>query len=493
MKRAYYFFILLAVMLTGCNQLDIVPISEKSVEGFYKTEAHINSAVVGLYNGLRTAWVTSNYSYMVTESRSDNTFQGTAYEDGPICRFEDTPMSNGFSAVWEMYYNDINRCNEILEAYGNVEMDEAKSKQYEGEAKFVRAMCYFDLVRLFGGVPLVTHTLSINESYQVPRAGIEEVYNLIVTDLSEASALLPESYAATDKGRATKWAAKGYLGKVYLFRSGYPLKKNEWDKARQTFLEVKNSGLYEFFNSYEDIYKYTFEGGKQQVFSIQFKSGASGNGNPFPTRNASGDIQPVAVAAGGLPFGGSPYNLFLSEDIVNSFETGDLRKGVAIRSTWLHKSGQMISTLPTCQKYQNGPVAAANDWDIDWIALSYTDVLMMYAECLNELGYSASGEAFTILNNVRQRAGLTPKNATDIPDQQSFRLWMEQERRHELCFENLRWFDLVRTDRAYDVMKAFLAQYGMQANLKSRDQYLYPIPQTIIDVSPIIDQNPGYN
>ncbi len=199
------------------------------------------------------------------------------------------------------------------------------------------------------------------------------------------------------------------------------------------------------------------------------------------------------MAEGGLPYGGSPYNLFLSTDIVNSFEPGDLRKNVAIRSTWLHKSGQMISTLPTCQKYQNGPVSAASDWDIDWIVLSYTDILMMYAECLNELGYSSGGEAFTILNDVRQRAGLAKKTAVDVPDQQSFRLWMEQERRHEFCFENLRWFDLVRTDRALDVMKAFLAQYGLEANLKSRDQYLYPIPQTIIDVTPIIDQNPGYN
>ncbi len=492
MKR-YYFFILLAGILTGCEQLDIVPISEKSVEGFYKTETHINSAAVGLYNGLRSAWVTSYYSYMLTESRSDNTFQGTAYEDGPICRFEDTPLSEGFSSVWQMYYGYINRCNRILEANGSVEMDEVKRKQYEGEAKFVRAMCYFDLVRLFGGVPLVTHTLSISESYQVKRSGIEEVYNQVVADLTEASELLPASYAATDKGRATKWAAKGYLGKVYVFRSGYPLKKNEWEKAKQVFLEVKNSGLFEFFSSYEDIYKYTFEGGKQQVFSIQFKSGASGNGNPFPTRNASNDIKPVTVAEGGLPFGGSPYNLFLSADIVNSFEPGDLRKNVAIRSTWLHKSGQMISTLPTCQKYQNGPVSAANDWDIDWIALSYTDVLMMYAECLNELGYSSGGEAFTILNDVRRRAGLAKKTAADVPDQQSFRLWMEQERRHEFCFENLRWFDLVRTDRALDVMKAFLAQYGLEANLKSRDQYLYPIPQTIIDVTPVIDQNPGYN
>src|SRR5690606_12560340 len=112
------------------------------------------------------------------------------------------------------------------------------------------------------------------------------------------------------------------------------------------------------------------------------------------------------------------------------------------RSEWLHKSGEIINTLPTCQKYQNGPVAAARDWDVDWIALSYTDILMMYAECLNELGYQSDGEAFRILNMVRARAGLLGKTQAEVPDQQSFRLWMERERRHEFCFENLRWFDL---------------------------------------------------
>jgi hypothetical protein len=125
--------------------------------------------------------------------------------------------------------------------------------------------------------------------------------------------------------------------------------------------------------------------------------------------------------------------------------------------------------------------------------MSYTDVLMMYAESLNELGYVAGGEAFTILNNVRQRAGLLPKSAADVPDQQSFRLWMEKERRAEFAFENLRWFDLVRTDRALDVMKGFLRNYGLENNVKSRDQYIYPIPQTVRNITPIIEQNPGYN
>jgi hypothetical protein len=479
-------------MVTGCNQLDLVPVSSKSVEGFYKTETHFDQAAIGLYSGLRTAWVTSQSSYMLSEGRSDNTFQGTAYDDGPVTRFQDTPILPVLNSVWSSYYTVINRCNRIIGQIDDVEMTQEKRQQYLGEALFVRGVLYFDLVRYFGGVPLVTTSLSVTESQSTPRSSVEEVYDQIVDDLREAAGLLPPVYDSRDKGRATQWAAKGYLGKVFFFRSGYPLLKNEWEQAKNVFKEVIDSGQFEFFDSYEDIYKFENEGGRQQVFSIQFKAGVSGHGNPFPTRNASNDIAPLPEAQGGLSFGGSPFNLFLSEDVVGSFETGDLRKEVAIRSSWLHKSGETITTLPTCRKYQNGPVVAANDWDIDWIALSYTDILMMYAESLNELGYSSGGEAFEILNNVRKRAGLPVKSAGDIPDQQAFRLWMEHERRVEFCFENLRWFDLVRTDRALDVMKAFLGNYGMAENIRNRDQYYYPIPQAVRDVTPHIEQNQGY-
>ncbi len=480
------------LLISSCSQLDLIPDSQKSVEGFYKTETHIAQATIGLYNSLRTVWVTSNTSYMLTESRSDNTFQGTAYDDGPITRFEETPFLPVLSSAWSQYYNAIGRCNRVLESLPGIEMDDAKKRQFEGEAKFARALFYFDLVRLFGGVPLVTKSLSVKESYEIDRATEQEVYDQIVRDLEEAGALLPEVYDSANKGRATKWAARGYLGKAYLFRSGYPLKKNEWDKARQAFAEVIGSNQFSFFPGYADIYSFANEGGKQQVFSIQFKAGTGGNGNPFPTRNASNDIAPVAVSAGGLPFGGSPANLFLSNDVVASFEAGDIRKEVAIRSSWLHKSGQVITTLPTCQKYQNGTVVAANDWDIDWIALSYTDVLMMYAECLNEIGYSPDGEAFRILNDVRRRAGLEARTAAEVPNQAAYRLWMEKERRAELCFENLRWFDLVRTDRALEVMTKFLDNYKLASNLKGKGQYLYPIPQSVRDVTPNISQNPAY-
>lgn len=479
-------------MFGSCSKLDLVPTSTKSTEGFYKTEAHINQAVIGLYAGLKTVWVTSQASYMLTEARSDNAFQGTAYNDGPISRFEETPELPVLYDAWTMYYNYIQRANTLISSLPNVAMDATLKNQYEAEARFARAMFYFDLVRIFGGVPVVKTPLTIEESYGIGRSSVKEVYSFIIEDLTYAISNLPQTYQAQNKGRVTSWAAKGYLGKVYLFTSGYPLKENNWNKSISLFKEIMDSGQFEFFENYSDIYSYNFEGGKQQLFSILFKAGSSGNGNPYPTRNASNDIAPIPFSEGGIPFGGSPFNLFLSQDVVNSYEPGDLRKEVSILSVWKHKSGSMISTLPTARKYQNGPVIGANDWDIDWIALSYTDVIMMYAECLNELSYSSSGEAFQILNKIRKRAGLAPKTGADYPNQQAFRLWMEKERRMEFTFENLRWYDLVRTDRALPVLKEFLSDYQLADRFKDRNQYLYPIPQTVRNITPNIEQNPGY-
>src|SRR5690606_26181069 len=211
----------------------------------------------------------SQSSYMLTEARSDNTFQGQAYDDGPITRFEVRPDLPVLSSTWTAYYNNINRCNRILESLGNVELSDVKRSQYEGEARFGRALFYFDLVRLWGGVPMVTSTLSIDESYNRLRSSTEEIYDLIVSDLIAAAELLPEDYSDADFGRATKWAAKGFLGKVYLFRSGYPLNNNEWELARQSFQGVINPSQFSFFENYEDIYSYDHAAGRQQVFSIR--------------------------------------------------------------------------------------------------------------------------------------------------------------------------------------------------------------------------------
>lgn len=486
MKRII--FILSISVLSSCNELDLVPESERSVEGFYKTPTHIDQAVMGCYNGLRNALVNQQYSYMLTESRSDNAFQSLDYNDGNISRFTETSLLPILYTAWSNSYNKIQRCNKVLEELGNVALEEGLARQYEGEVKFIRALFYFDLVRLWGEVPIVTQSLSISEGYNVERSSMEAVYSQIEQDLTDAANLLPLEYGNSDRGRATRWAAKGFLGKVLVYQSGYPLKKNRWAEAAALFKEVMDSGEFEFFENYEDIFRYEFESGRQSVFSVQFKSGVEGEGNPFPTRNA-----PNFISRDVVPFGGSPFQLFLSADLVESYEDGDLRKEASIWGEWLNNSGETISTMPFSKKYLNGPIAAASDWDIDWIVLRYDDVLMLYAECLNEQGYSAGGEAFSIVNAFRERAGLVPKNSTDIPDQQSFRLWIEKERRLEFAFENQRWFDLVRTDRALDVMREFLAEYGLENNMQSRERYFYPVPERVVTMYNNISQSAGYN
>lgn len=475
-------------VVAGCSKLDLVPVSERSVEGFYKTPSQINQALVGCYNGVRDALVRQQYSYMLTESRSDNTFQSLDYNDGNTSRFTETSLLPVLYTAWSNSYNKIQRCNKVLEEIGKIQITENLARQYEGEAKFLRALLYFDLVRLWGAVPLVTTSLSIQDGYKVVRNTEEEIYKQIDQDLTDAAMLLPASYDNANKGRATKWAAKGFLGKSLVFQSGYPLKKNRWAEAAAVLKEVIDSGQFEFFAKYEDVFKYENESGKQSVFSLLFKAGVQGEGNPFPTRNA-----PNFVSRNLVPFGGNPYQLFVSQDLVNSFEAGDLRREVAIWREWLNNAGETIKSMPFSKKYLNGPVVAASDWDIDWIALRYDDVLMLYAESLNEVGYVANGEAFTLLNKFRQRAGLALKTAADVPNQAQFRLWIENERRWEFCFENQRWFDLVRTDRALDVMQKFLDGYGLAANMQSRDRYYYPVPQQVIDVNPNITQNKGYN
>ena len=487
MKRFFFSIVLAATLLQACNSLDLVPISERTVEGYYQTEEQIDLAVLGCYNGLRSAMVSQQYSYMLTESRSDNTFQSLDYNDGNISRFSETSLLPILFTAWSDYYNKIQRCNKVLEAMEKVELTDEAAHQYEGEAKFIRALLYFDLVRLWGDVPLVTTTLSIEEGYQVRRNPVSEVYAQIEADLSDAANLLPPTYSTADAGRATSWAAKAFLGKVLVYMSGYPLQANRWGDAANLFREVIGSGEFEFFENNADVFSQEHESGRQAVFSLLFKAGVSGEGNPFPTRNV-----PNFISRDLVPTGGSPFQLFLSDDLINSFEAGDKRKDVAIWSEWTNNAGETISTQPFSKKYLNGPVVQGDGWDVDWILLRYDDVLMLYAECLNEQGYVANGEAFDLLNHFRERAGLKVKSAADVPDQQQFRRWVEQERRIEFCFENQRWFDLVRTDRALDVMQAFLSKFGLDNVMESRDRYYYPVPQQVLDVNPNIVQNEGY-
>lgn len=477
--------IIIGLSLISCNdKLELTPISSKNVDGFYKTENQFLQAIAGCYDGLQNAEVSQNYSYMLTEVRSDNTWQGVGYDDYAFCRFTENAETVTLNTAWLSSYEYIARCNQVLKNLEiSTEVSDGLKKQFKGEALFIRALIYFDLVRLFGEVPIVDKVITIAEGYTIKKSTIEAVYNFIVSDLSEAAKLLPTVKPSANKNRATALAARAFLGKVYVFRSGYPLNKSEWTLAATELKAVLDGvGTSGFFANYADIYNYTNEGKDQAIFSIGFKSGADGEGNSFPTRNAPNSIKPGTDALT-IQFGGSPYNLMFDSYILGNMfdEPSDLRYAYSVQKTWTDKTNVTITNLPFCCKYKNGPVAAANDWDIDWIMLQYTDVYLLYAEAQYHNGFK--GEALDIINKVRKRAGLIDLSLSNIDNDTKFVDVILKERRKEFCFENQRWFDLVRTDRAFDVMKAFLQHYGTDVNFTSKTQYYYSIPQTETNVT----------
>lgn len=485
MKKIVY--ILLAIFIFSCeDKLELSPVSQKNVDNFYKTENQFYQAVMGCYDGLQNGMLKASFSYMMTESRSDNAWQEVDYDDGRISRFTDDADLTVLNSAWAGLYNYIARCNNVIQSLeGNTELEADVKTQFEGEALFMRALFYFELVRFFGEVPLVDKVLSIKEGYAMQKSSIESIYDFIVSDLKRAAELLPDVKPSANPNRATALAARGFLGKVYVFRSGYPLNKNEWGLAGTELKAVLDGvGDEGFFNNYNDIFDYNFEGGEQAIFSIGCKSGAEGEGNPFPTRNAPNGMNPGNDPLM-IPYGGSPFQLFLDDYILGSIfdEPNDVRFGYSVQTEWLEKSGDTITNWPFCQKYKSGPVSVSYDWDIDWILLRYTDVYMLYAEA--QYYQNEKTEALNILNEVRKRAGLIELQAADIDTEDEFVDVLLRERRKEFCFENQRWFDLVRTDKALDIMKTFLAQYGAAANFTSRDQYYYPIPQRETEVTGI--------
>lgn len=480
-------FLLISLLLVSCSEeLNLSPISNKNIDGFYKTEQQFEQAIIGCYNGLRNANLKQNYSYMLTESRSDNSWQQVDYDDGAISRFTETSTTPVLNEAWSNLYNTVMRCNYILTNLEEVELDSEFKKRIEGEARFIRALIYFDLVRYFRGVPIVEKPLSISEAYEVQRSSEELVYEFIISDLKKAIELLPNKMPKELPNKATQYAARGFLGKVYVFQSGYPLTKNNWDLAlNELKTVVEGIGDAGFFENYEDIFLFENENSNQSIFSLGCKTNAQGEGNPFPTRNAPNGIKPGNTTLT-IPYGGGPYRLFLDGDyIVNDifFEDGDLRKDQALQFEWEEKSNQIITNSPFVKKYSNGPVSGGGDWDIDWIMLRYTDVYMLYAEALYYMNDKAN--SLQIVNRVRNRAGLDDLQSSDIDTAEKFIDKLLKERRREFCFENQRWWDLVRTDRAFEVMKVFLKHYGAEGNFIDKSQYFYPIPQRETDITGI--------
>lgn len=477
-----YIFLAATVLLSSCSDefLDLRPISTPTSDNFYRTADDFKNAVNGGYAALQAGGLAGN-SYVFGEIASDNTVavaSGSVTDQDEFDRFYIRTTNPFISNRWNEGYNAIARYNTILERIGGVTMDETLKNRYMAETKFLRAVVYFTLVQTFGDVPLVLKPVANpDEGYTFGRAPKADVYAQIEKDLTEAEAVLPVSYPAADNGRATKGAARAYLGKVYLTQKKYA-------PAAAKLKEVIDQGTYALLPSYADVFRVSNKNNKESVFDVQYKSGGAGEGNSWPNSFAPQNSGNAVIA-----FGGDGNNQ-PTLDIVNAYETGDLRKDVSVATSYVNAAGQ---TIPDrfIKKYHDVPVAK-NDNGNNIPLIRYADVLLMYAEAVNETAYQASGEAFTYLNMVRTRAGLPNRTAANTATQQAFRLAIEQERRVELAFEGHRWFDLVRTGRAIPVLNSKKDQIRL-VNELTENNLVFPIPQSQIDINrDKITQNPGY-
>jgi hypothetical protein len=408
-------------------------------------------------------------------------------------------------------------------------MNLATKNRYLGEMKFLRAMYYFRLLRVYGGVPLVDFTIPSSANWKQPRASAVQIYNFIEKDLKEANDVLwlknDPRYADTDLGRATKGAAQAMLLKLNLYRAGWVksgLLKNDEQTPDYYYREAKrwgdsiiNSGVYSLCANYNDNFTVMGENGPESVFEIQYNhepAGDNGKGNGFSRGTFTVILIRSRSSLISNPTGWS-FNR-PSMDLYREFEAGDRRREVAIlmpRPDQIENPTLDIYCGDSCLNnkyalYQGSPdstfyrLGHAARGPINTKVIRYADVLLMHAEACLETGDLAT--PIKVINQLRQRARDYAGDQSILPDQSASDYTtatqlLRHERRCELAMEAHRWFDLVRWGVAKEVMDAYKAKESPEARAEmaefiSGKHELFPIPLKEIELNPM-EQNPGYN
>lgn len=463
MKKILVLASLATLLMTSCGDsfFDLEPASSVTIDKEYKTASDYNVAVIGCYAKLQSQ---VNFYTECCEYRSDNLSLGAptagTQDRYDIDHFTEKPSNGILSSYWANFNNNVYRCNLLLDQIDGANFAENLKKQYKGEAMFVRALNYFNMYRIWGGVPATKHVVSAAEALKVARYSDEQMFDLIAGDLKEIvdNNYLPETYSSADMGRATSGAAKALLGKVYLTF-------HKWTEAKDILSQL--IGKYQLVSPIAQVFNVDNKNNNEIIFAVHFNKEIEGEGHSYwyNLTNASDDTNQTS-------------------SLLNTFPTGDTRKDL-ITYVQVEKNVRLMNKFydtksPTFKTVGN-----------DQILLRYADVLLMYAEALNEIQYDASEGSLALkyLNAVRQRAGISNLTAKQLPTQEKFRKGILVERQREFPYEGQRWFDLVRMGFAKSVM----AENGVE--IKDY-QLLFPIPQQEIEKvgdKSILWQNPGYD
>ena len=492
MKKIFSLVVAL-LTLVSCSEdfLNLTPQYYPNDATFFKTQEQFTQAVNGAYSALRG--VSARQGYLMGEMRSDNTHYTRYKADRGLHilyreNIADFVVDDQNQWTNEMYYacyTGISRANTILNRIeGTTFPDDFKNKTI-GEAKFIRAFMYFQLVQCYGDVPLHLEEVTGADNAFLPRSSVNDIYTAIVDDVKDAIEKLP-TVKFPQNGAATKGAAKMLYAYVLMTKPD-----RDYATAETQLKDIMNMG-YELLPNYADIYDTSKKNGKESIFEIQYQMGDQGQQSDwlyyFIPKTTNAEIITGVPDCSTLLTGG--WNVPTPE-MIASYEPGDLRvdPSIAVAVGTLDAANALVVAdvlkvgdpkindypvnYPFINKYRHAHSKIENT-DDNWPVYRYADCLLLLAECLVEQG--RAGDAAPYVNQVRARAGLpavTTINAEVVAN----------ERRHELAFENHRWYDLLRTGKAIEVMTAY-GKYikTIDTELPERtyqikpEYLLYPIP-----------------
>jgi starch-binding outer membrane protein, SusD/RagB family len=512
MKKSIYKLLIIALTfsLSSCGKdfLEQSDPNSVSASEYFKTENDILLAVNGIYQSLRSSNCIGENSGLFNDERSDdggrNDNQSNAGEPFQFNDFSLLPSNTYLENHWSALYETITRCNAVLSNIDNITFNSSTTKDgYKAEAKFLRALIYFHLVRKWGPVPLVTKQLtSISEvadyTYRETR---ENVYTQIVSDLTDVvNSELPNKRSSADIGRVSKAAGNALLGQVFLTMYT-TLGSSESEKLiylenAKTYL-TNCYGMKTFTNLKDIPYTDVFDVNKKStcpelIFQIVNKQGDKDYSSSIAANNqAKGETINSLITSTGV--GGRA-----SLDLVNEYESNDLRKAFTVKFA---NNASVKDYFIT--KYRDASSAAGTSGygGNDWILIRYADIILMLSEVYMYAGDET--KAIQYLNMVRERAQMptyeeSVKNTDYNTKFPTLKLAILHERRVELAFEHHRWFDLLRFFTINELVTYFgqkkQSEYGTAklSNFSTKDQY-FPIPYDEYKLDPLkMYQNDGY-
>lgn len=447
--------------------------SALSPDNFYKTPQDAESALNGAFSALKSQTYYQRTIYLITDLSADIFRPNNADNDRQeLYRASYTPFNDQLYAFWSNAYITIKNSNDVITYVPDMEIDESFKNNILGNAYFLRGMAHFDLVRMFGDVPVILKNSGEQDLFP-SRSPAKDVYAQIIQDLlfAEQNCVHADAISSDKIGRVSSEAASAMLARVYLQRSstsfGDPSdSQNALDECNKLInYSQSHPSVIGMVSDYRDIFDVTKKNGPESIFAVQFGSGTPDNVN---ITNLMFDPESIGGYAAFLP----------EASFYGSYDPDDSRKAVNV--------GTIDAGNTFISKYHDPTVAPGGFGGTNWIVLRYSDVLLMQSEAMNSLNPGDINK-FNGINQIRTRAGLGDKllNFVNTPSSDDFINALVNERLWELPLEGVRRWDLIR-------LKKFLPVKAAQGFTITEDRILMPIPQSERDVNKNLTQNPGY-